>query len=69
MADGSQFPSTGSVRLSDGLANAETVVYTAKPSANVLTTAALTETHGNGATVSIECRSNMVYWAKLFLNA
>ena len=51
VADGSQFPSSGSIRLSNGEANAETVAYTAKPSANVLTTAALTETHGNGATV------------------
>ena len=53
VADGSQFPSSGSIRLSNGEANAETVAYTAKPSANVLTTAALTETHGNGATVSL----------------
>ena len=51
VADGSQFPKSGSVRLSNGEANAETVAYTAKPSANVLTTAALTKTHGNGATV------------------
>ena len=53
VADGSQFPSSGSIRLSNGEANAETVAYTAKPAANVLTTAALTETHGNGATVSL----------------
>ena len=51
LADGSQFPKSGSVRLSNGEANAETVAYTAKPSANVLTTAALTKTHGNDATV------------------
>ena len=57
VADGSQFPSSGSVLLSSGLANAETVVYTAKPSANVLTTAALTETHGNGATVALSVDS------------
>ena len=53
VADGSQFPSSGSIIISKGLGNAETVAYSAKPSANVLTTAALTETHGNGATVSL----------------
>ena len=57
VADGSQFPSSGSILISGGLGNAETVAYSAKPSANVLTTAALTETHGNGATVVLSVSS------------
>ena len=57
LADGSQFPSSGSVRLSNGLANAETVAYSAKPSANVLTTSALTETHGAGAAIVLSVDS------------
>ena len=56
LADAAQFPASGSVRLSDGLANAETVAYTANAS-NVLTTAALTETHGAGATIVLSVDS------------
>ena len=56
LADATQFPASGSVRLSNGEANAETVAYTAK-AGNVLTTAALTETHGNGATVALSVDS------------
>ena len=56
LADASQFPSTGSVRLSNGEANAETVAYTAKVG-NVLTTAALTKTHGATATVALSVDS------------
>ena len=56
LADAAQFPISGSVRLSNGAANAETVVYTAK-TGNVLTTAALTETHGNDATVALSVDS------------
>ena len=56
LADATQFPSTGSVRLSNGEANAETVAYTAK-AGNVLTTAALTETHGATATVALSVDS------------
>ena len=57
LADATQFPASGSVRLSNGEANAETVAYTAK-AGNVLTTAALTETHGNGATVALSVDNN-----------
>ena len=56
LTDATQFPISGSVRLSNGAANAETVAYTAK-TGNVLTTAALTETHGNGATVALSVDS------------
>ena len=56
LADASQFPDSGSVRLSNGAANAETVAYTAK-TGNVLTTAALAEAHGNGATVALSVDS------------
>ena len=56
LADATQFPASGSVRLSNGEANAETVAYTAK-AGNVLTTAALTETHGNDATVALSVDS------------
>ena len=56
LADASQFPNSGSVRLSNGEANAETVAYSAK-SGNILTTAALTETHGNDATVALSVDS------------
>ena len=56
LTDATQFPISGSVRLSDGLANAETVAYTANAS-NVLTTAALTETHGAGATIVLSVDS------------
>ena len=52
LADASQFPASGSVLLSGGLGNAETVAYSAK-AGNVLTTTALTETHGAGATVAL----------------
>ena len=52
LADASQFPASGSVILSKGLGNAETKAYTAK-SGNVLTIAALSETHGNGATIAL----------------
>ena len=56
LADASQFPASGSVLLSGGLGNAETVAYSAK-AGNVLTTAALTETHGAGATVVLSVDS------------
>ena len=56
LADASQFPATGSVLLSSGEANAETVAYSAK-TGNVLTTAALTETHGAGATIALSIDS------------
>ena len=56
LADASQFPNSGTVRLSNGEANAETVAYTANAS-NVLTTAALTETHGAGATIVLSVDS------------
>ena len=52
LADASQFPATGSVILSKGLGNTETIAYTLK-TGNVLTTTALTETHGAGATVAL----------------
>ena len=52
LADASQFPATGSVILSKGLGNAETIAYTAK-TGNVLTTTALAQTHGAGATVAL----------------
>ena len=57
LADASQFPASGSVRLSNGLANAETVAYSAKPSANVLTVTALANTHGAGATIVLSVDS------------
>ena len=56
LADASQFPASGSVLLSGGVGNAETVAYSAK-AGNVLTTAALTETHGAGATVVLSVDS------------
>ena len=56
LADATQFPISGSVRLSNGEANAETIAYSAKVG-NVLTTAALTETHGNDATVALSVDS------------
>ena len=56
LADAAQFPISGSVRLSNGLANAETVAYTAKVG-NVLTTVALTKTHGTDATVALSVDS------------
>jgi len=59
LADASQFPASGSVLLSGGLGNAETVAYSAK-AGNVLTTTALTETHGAGATVVLSVDST---WA------
>ena len=52
LADASQFPITGTVVISQGLGNAETKAYTAK-SGNVLTIAALSNTHGNGATIAL----------------
>ena len=56
LADASQFPNSGTVVLSQGLGNAETVAYTAKAS-NVLTTAALTETHVSNATIVLSVDS------------
>ena len=56
LADATQFPASGSVLLSSGLGNAETIAYTAK-TGNVLTTAALTETHGTGATIVLSVDS------------
>ena len=52
LADASQFPATGSVILSKGLGNTETIAYTLK-TGNVLTTTALAQTHGAGATVAL----------------
>ena len=52
LADASEFPASGSVSLSTGLGNAETIAYTAK-TGNVLTLTTLVQnTHGNGATVT-----------------
>ena len=56
LADAAQFPASGSVRLSNGLANAETVAYSAKVG-NVLTTTALTETHSGNAAVALSVDS------------
>ena len=56
LADASQFPASGSVLLSGGLGNAETKAYTAK-SGNDLTIVALSNTHGNGATVALSVDS------------
>ena len=52
LADATQFPSSGSVIISKGEGNVETKAYTAK-SGNDLTIAALSNTHGNGATVAL----------------
>jgi hypothetical protein len=52
LADASEFPASGSVSLSTGLGNAETIAYTGK-TGNVLTLTTLVQnTHGNGATVT-----------------
>ena len=56
LADAAQFPASGSVRLSNGLANAETVAYSAKVG-NVLTTTALTKTHSGNAAVALSVDS------------
>ena len=56
LADASQFPITGTVVISQGLGNAETKAYTAK-SGNVLTIAALSETHGNNAAIVLSVDS------------
>ena len=56
LADATQFPSSGSVIISKGEGNAETKAYTAK-SGNDLTIAALSNTHGNGATVALSVDS------------
>jgi len=53
LADAAQFPASGSVLLSGGLGNAETIAYTAK-TGNVLTLTTLVQnTHGAGATVAL----------------
>ena len=52
LTDASQFPASGTITISaEGVNPAETVTYTAK-SGNVLTTSALTNNHGDGATVT-----------------
>ena len=56
LADASQFPNSGSVLISGGLGNAETKAYTAKVG-NVLTIAALSNTHGATATVALSVDS------------
>ena len=56
LADASQFPASGTVVISQGLGNAETKAYTAK-SGNALTITALSETHGNNATIVLSVDS------------
>ena len=52
LANASEFPASGSVLLSTGLGNAETIAYTAK-TGNVLTLTTLVQnTHGNDASVT-----------------
>jgi hypothetical protein len=52
LADASQFPASGTITIAaDGTNPAETVAYTAK-SGNVLTTAALSNNHDSGSTVT-----------------
>ena len=52
LADASSFPKSGTVIISKGEGNVETKAYTAK-SGNVLTITALSNTHGNGATIAL----------------
>ena len=60
LADAAQFPASGSLLLSGGLGNAETIAYTAK-TGNVLTlTTVVQNTHGAGATVVLSVDST---WA------
>ena len=56
LADASSFPSSGSVIISKGEGNAETKAYSAK-SGNDLTITALSNTHGNGATIALSVDS------------